>query len=311
MGQESVKRKFYFYSIEAGYVNQTNTIIQYQNIAEPFYKLFCDIQKLKYSNKDYTINYLLYQNMDGNYIYIHVDNISKEKIEFKLMLCRDKLLPFIEEDGKLKPISELFTNKKQKLAEVTHCVLYLEKNILGMEYNFAGAKTKNLIIYLEAKAKYGKVVNIKIDNLINEETLEKLQNNGEMSLLHIKVISGSKAIKQLIDADNAFNSLNITTGNIDFVELALRRGITKKKPGFIIEGLTQNVLKEIFKQNKPDFDTFSVKYGRGSDIIDLLNENFVCKSEFMPISSTKIIEDADAYNVMNEYYNHEILDYFS
>lgn len=142
MGQESVKRKFYFYSIEAGYVNQTNTIIQYQNIAEPFYKLFCDIQKLKYSNKDYTINYLLYQNMDGNYIYIHVDNISKEKIEFKLMLCRDKLLPFIEEDGKLKPISELFTNKKQKLAEVTHCVLYLEKNILGMEYNFAGAKTK-------------------------------------------------------------------------------------------------------------------------------------------------------------------------
>ncbi len=311
MGNETVKRKFYFYSIEAGYLNQSNTVVQYENIADPFYKLFCDIQKLKYSNTDFSNNYLLYQNMYGDYVYIHIDRISKEKIEFKLMLCRDKLLPFIEEDGKLKPIYELFTNKKQKLAEVTHCVLYLEKNVLGMEYNFAGAKTKDLIIYLEAKAKYGSVVNIKIDNLVNEDTIEKLQNNGEMSLLHIKVLSGSKAIKQLADADNAFNSLNISKGNIDYVELALRRGVTKKKPGFIIQGLTRNVLREIFKQNKTDFDKFSVKYGRGNDIIDLLNENFVCKSEFIPISSTKIIEDSDAYDVMNQYYEHEVLSYFN
>lgn len=48
-----------------------------------------------------------------------------------------------------------------------------------MEYNFAGAKTKDLIIYLEAKAKYGKVVNIKIDNLINEETLENFKIMGK------------------------------------------------------------------------------------------------------------------------------------
>lgn len=310
MSNETVKRKFYFYSVEAGYLNQSNTVTKYDNIADPFYKLFCDIQKLEYSNTDFSSNYLLYQNMYGDYVYIHIDSINKEKIEFKLMLCRDKLLPFVEENGVLKPIYELFTNKKQKLAEVTHCVLYLEKNVLGMEYNFAGAKVKDLIIYLEAKAKYGNVVNIKIDNLVNEDTIEKIQNNGEMSLLHIKVLSGSKAIKQLADADNAFNSLNIASGNIDYVELVLRRGVTKKKPGFIIQGLTKDVLKEIFKKNKTDFDKFSLRYGRGNDIIDLLNENFVCKRDFIPISNTKIIEDSDAYDLMNQYYKYEVLSYF-
>ncbi len=304
--EKKVKRRFFYYSLTGRYLDLSdNTLKSCDNMAFTMKKALKNINDLTYSDKDFSKTSLLHRNGDGNYIYIKIDSVSKKSIMFRLLLCRDNLLPFIEENGDLTPLSDMIT-RNQKMAEITHCVLFMDKAVLAMEFNFAGAKTKDLAEYLTAKSNSTLLKEIEIPNLVNGNSLKKLKGDEELFLLQMKVAANSEAIKELLAEDDAFKALDCKRRNIDSVELVLRRRPGKKRSGFIIPCINADFIGRIFKKYKTDFGNVKVKYGYGTETIDLLAENYVCKADFVPVKKTKTIDKDEAYDVMDSYYKREV-----
>lgn len=304
----TVNRRFFYYTVDIKHIDGApNTAITCKDPKASLIETFKRIQKLKYHNSIFTPQYVVHQNSDGNYIYIIIDNLKSNKIEFRLLLCRDKLLPYIEENGKLTPLSNLLANSFQRMAEITHCIFFLNTNTMAMEYNFAGAKIKELAEYLINKADYEYLSDISFLNLININTLKKLKANEEMSLLSIKVNANAYVINELIKADPSFKALNCNVDNVDQVELILRRRVSKKKSGFIINGINSTFIGKLFVNNKSDFGRFKVRYGYGTEEIDLLSDNFICKESFVPVGKTKTIDSEEAYQKMFQYYKDNVV----
>lgn len=301
----SVKRKFYYYSIETRHIDKTTNIANPCNDpSQSLIKVFEGFKNLKYSNNIFTERYIFHQNRDGNYIYVTVDEVNKKYIKFQLLLCRDNLFPYIEENGKLTPLSTLLSGGNKKLAEVSHGIIFLESNILALEYNFAGAKRNDLAEYIDAKSNYFVATNF--PNLLNIDALKKLKASNEMSLFKIRVLSNSAVIGMLTQADSSFGALKCMKENVDYVELVLRRRTTKNKPGFTIPILNKEFVGKIFKLYKDDFDSLKIRYESGTEEIDLLSDQFVCNKPFVPIEKTKTILAAEAYNTMITFYDDSV-----
>lgn len=299
-------RKFYYYTYSIEYFNsETNTNCIYNNLTEKVLDIFYKIKELPYDDKNFDKNFCIFKNRNEDYFYMFIDSIDKEYIQFRLLICRDKLLPFIEKDGKVTPLSSVLKNS-QKLAEVTHCILFPKYGILGMEYNYSGAKAKDLTAYILNKFESQEVLNFPIVNLINMDSLKKLHSSKEMSLLNIKVISNSKVIEELIKEDTAFEALDCKKNNIDQVELCFRTRTSKKRKGFKFPCINPEFVGRLFTNYKQDFDKFKVKYGYGMEEVDVLSENFVCSSKFIPIESTKTIDKSDAYDTIKEYFENHV-----
>ena len=79
--------------------------------------------------------------------YVIVDNITKEAIKFRIVLCRNNALPFVENNGELSSLTEYLPNGFS-LAEITHCVIFPEDGIMGAEYNYAGARPSVISDYV-------------------------------------------------------------------------------------------------------------------------------------------------------------------
>lgn len=305
-----IERKFYYYGSRAYYVVGSDEK-QVPNYSLAIRNVFKDIAKLKYSNRLFDQQHLLYKKNDGTYIYIVVDDSvdldTCSSIRFQLIQCRDNLLPCIEEKGKLTPLKDFLKGRNQKLAEITHCVLFLDKRVLAMEYNYAGAKKPELVSYLFDKIDKSKVSRISFESLLNSKTINKLSDDGEMSLLRIKVRRGSNVAKKLAEKDDVFKALAVKNEGIDYVEVVLRAHTTKNKKGFKIPNFNMKLIKDILSKHKEDIDDLKVKYGRGTDLIDLLDENYVCKEGFVPIDRTKLIKSEEAYKKMEDYYYKMVL----
>lgn len=303
----NIKRKFYFYNIEAKYADLSSNIVRlYKNPENALIKTFEGFQRLKYSNNRYTKEYLFHQNRDGNYVYVITDEINEDYIKFQLLLCRDKLLPFIEEGGKLTPLTVLLSGGNKKLAEISHGVIFLKSNILALEYNFAGAKRNDLAEYIDNKTVSTLMANTYFSNLLNIDALKKIKENNEMSLFRIRVLSNSSVISMLTKADSSFEALKCKKENIDYVELILRRRITKNKRGFKMPAINRELIAKMFKAHKDDFDALKVKYGSGTDEIDLLSDQFVCSDSFIPVEKTRTILASEAYSAMINYYEENV-----
>lgn len=302
----TVKRRFYFYSIYAKSKNNKEWT-DHTELTNVLNNTFNEINKLVYSNDKFGTGYQVFKNKDGNYVYMIINAMSSEYIKFQLVLSRDKLLPYVEEEGKITPLSDLFTNKKQRLAEITHGILFRKTNTLALEYNNNGAKKRDLVEYIESKSSI--IGEILFTNLVNPETLSKLKNKEEMSLLRLRVKSNSAVIGMLIQQDTAFNSLNCKKDGIDSVEVILRRRITKKKPGFKFDCLNKDFVSKLFKKYKEDFDYFNLRYASGTEELDMLNDQFICKESFVPISTSRTIPKEEAFNTIIVYYNESVKKY--
>lgn len=304
--EKRVRRRFFYYNLNGYYLdNISNTTKTCSNMAETMKKALRKIHGLRYSDKDFSKTSLLQKNEEGNYVYIKIDEVSKRHIYFRLLLCRDNLLTYIEENGDLTPLSDMI-KKNQKMAEITHCALFMDRSILAMEYNFAGAKAKDLAVYLQEKSDTEILTEIEIMNLINPDSLKKLKDEEEMSLLQIKIDASSEAIEELIEEDDAFKALNFKKDNIDVVELVLRRRPSKTRAGFVVPCINADFMGNILKKYKTDFRNVKVKYGYGTEAIDLLAENYVCRADFIPVKKTKTIDKDEAYGVMDDYYKKEV-----
>lgn len=306
-----VKRNFYYYDyVLEKFDIKENLVTEYENSVKNLVmiKVIQKIKNLEYCEDDFSMEKLISKNKDGNYTYLIVDEESEEHIHFRLVFGRDRLLPYTELNGDIEPLSKLL-KKRQKLAEITHCVFFKKENIFSLEYNFSGGKVKDLRDYIIDKSNREEIAMFNIFNLVNIDTLKKIKKDEQMSLLDIKVRTGSEIIADLIREDEVFEGLNCKKDNVEEVSLCLKSKVTSKKPGFFIN-MNKETIRDIFKKKKQDITKFRIKYGYGMEQIDLLSENFVFCDNFIPIENTKTIKKEDAYEAMVNYFNKEIKKYY-
>ena len=174
MTTKQIDRKFLYYDARTFRI-VGNDETEIKDFEKTLREILKRIASLTYSNSKFDKKHVLYKKNSGNYLYMVVDSDvdinNANAIRFQLIQSRNDLLPCVEEGGKLTPLSDLFTSKTQKLAEITHGVLFLKERVLGLEYNNAGAKKNDLMLYLIDKAYGSEISRISFVNLINDNTL--------------------------------------------------------------------------------------------------------------------------------------------
>jgi len=304
----TLKRLFYYYKAKGQYLpNSSNTMKNVDDISKVLKNVFKEIKELEYINGDYSNKSLLYQNDFDENIFIEIDKQDDSSIEFRLLLCRRSLLPFIEDNGELESLS-IIMKEYQTLAEITHCIYFAESNIFAIEYNKSGAKAKDLASYIESKTKELDILDIV--NLINIDTLKKIKEDKEISSFEFEALKGSKAISELIEADSAMKALNYNIEGLDKVCIKLTAKGTKSNPGFLLNFMNYSFVSKFMKSNKEDIRKFKVKYGYGAESVDLLSDKFVCKVDNGIVTeNTKTMDKNMAYSKMREYYNQYVASY--
>jgi hypothetical protein len=300
MQNAKVKRRFYYYNLVTRYLDATGTMRKHTDMKSELTKAFQHYMTLIYDDKSCDSHSIVYKTTDGDYVYILVDEINSDKIKFRLILSRDSLYPYLDKNGSLTSLYDILTDKTQKVAEVTHGVIFLNKGVLGLEYNSNGAKTGLLAQYIDNKS--GNINLIEIDNMLNLNTLHKLRSDKELSLFRIKVKTNSEVISELIKNDDTFTALDCKEKNIQYAELVLSTRTSKKRHGFMFDFFNTDFVSKLFKHHKEDFEQLAVKYGYGCEEIDLLSDRFVLKQDFLPVSRSRNIKSDDAYNSIDGYY---------
>ena len=144
-----VQRNFYYYDIYLmKHINDNLTKIDNQE--EIFYEIFEHILKIQKKIEKGALDpdEIAVSIDNGDKIYILVDkNVRGCPIEFRLVLCRADALPLVENNGLLNFLAD-YLPKNFTLAEITHCVIFPQYNIMGAEYNFSGARPTAIKPYL-------------------------------------------------------------------------------------------------------------------------------------------------------------------
>lgn len=236
------------------------------------------------------LNDIHYLTDRGDYLYVLVDEIIEYTIKFRLVRCRTNAFPYIDMEGELEKITTKIEGEFD-VAEVTHCVIFADKNILGAEYNSSGARATSLSILFDER-NY-EVESLKILSKINREAINKLQKNRRYKLFTITVRNSPEIIKKLVDKD----LLGAAFGDFEFdtYTISIKRRITKNKSGFIPPfGIDE--IEDLLKSNGDQITKFTVDQGLYTKEINLLSEKMMVKADFEYDKDERILDSNQVYN---------------
>ena len=309
----SVNRSFYYYDVDLFDFDKTgNTMVKVKNQEMRFNEIFSYIKDINdqigesssNSEKKRLQEKIEFPTSDGDKIYVIVDKINDDNIRYRLILCRKNALPLVEKDGILTFLTD-YLPKDFSLAEITHCVLFQKDGIMGAEYNYAGARAKYIADYLSFGLK--KIPFVTCRPKINEKAFEKIIDGEPYGYFLLSVKNSPEMRAELSKRQGVFSALLHCSENVDEYEICLKRRITKKKDGF--EGLlTKSEMEEFVKNHKEGIKQFKVSQGAKKDAIDLINDKFVCTSNFVQ-TNNKSIDADEAYGVIISYYGSVVKDY--
>lgn len=236
------------------------------------------------------LNDIRYLTEKGDYIYILVDEIVDNIIKFRLVRSRTNAFPYIDMEGKLEKITAKIEGEFD-VAEVTHCVIFANKNIMGAEYNSSGARAAALSVLFDER-NY-EIESLKILSKINEEVISKLRKDRKYKLFTITVKNAPEIIKKLTDK----NLLGAAFGDFEFdtYTITIKRRITKNKSGFIPPfGIEE--IEDLLKNNGDQITKFSVDQGLYTKELNLLSEKMMVKTEFEYDKDERILDSKQVYN---------------
>lgn len=236
-------------------------------------------------------------------IEVFVDNGDKVEsgfpIEFRLVLCREDALPYVEDKGLLKFLSE-YLPKNFLLAEVTHCVIFPEYNIMGAEYNFSGARATAIRAYLPRI--YSKIEYVYCANRLDDNVLNKLRADEKFSLFSISVKNGSGAMTELMNKRSIFGLPFVDIPDVDVFEVTLKRRKSKRHGGFDCPIPVEDI-NDFIKNYREDIKSFKVSQRAiQTDAIDLLHDKLVQVSQ-MTKTINKIIDSKEAYREIKTFFD--------
>lgn len=293
---KKVSRKIYYYDIECFNVNNDSRNLE--EIANPQRILKETFENYKeiYENIE-TRHKLSYEQMNGNKLFIIVDEINSDRVNFRAVLSRIDLLPFVEKDGNLEKLSN-YIDDDQNIAELTHCILYLQTNILGIEMNHSGAKANAIINYINHKSN---IDFIECTIKLEKDQYKKLIEDKKFTLFKIALKANSKAMDDILSKKTVFT--NMRSYGVDTLELQLKCKHTKNNTEGMDIPLSIDEMKKLSSDYVEDLETLKVSQGRiVNDCIDLLADKLVSVTEYYSSEERSIIS-AKVYDSINKSYN--------
>jgi hypothetical protein len=279
-------------------------------------QLFEQINSLKYIEEnpfDFSSRY--YQIQEGNVLFVIIDfQSSKDYIEGRAIVSRKNLLPELEQNGELKPLTDIIPSNSG-LAETSHFVYFLEKSIIGFETNYYGPRPTQLAAYLQSKAN-NIIEAINLKPILNLDVENKLKNIREVALLSIEIHkNGAYVLQQLNENLSRAFEAAASFSEAETVEIILRKKKYSKK-GFIINQIKDKILNILSDQSsREQFLKFrgDAYYNNGEQALrhfDLLEDKMIVTKKVLLVDKkSKKVNSKSAYSAIIQSYN-ELHDVF-
>ena len=309
MSKNSVNRSIYYYDI-AVFDNQENSqeLTRIKDQKDTIIKCFENIEQLNVELEEETDEFkrieilkTLEQNtINGDKLYVLVDNIEKNTgiIRFRIILCRQDALPFIEQSGQLKNIVSMIKGDFN-IAEVTHCVIFAKYGVMGAEFNYNGARPSSISHYIP---KFNsKILHFSCVGKMRNDVFERIVDEGEYSLFELGIKNSPEMRRVLRDDMGMLQAFTQDIPDIDTYEVVIKRRITKKKKGFVLP-IGVERMKNFINNNRESIEKFRVSQGAYKDSIDLLSDKLVCKSEFV-LTENRSIDSNSIYGITENYFD--------
>lgn len=237
---------------------------------------------------------------NGDKVYIIVDKVeAKQPIEFRLVLCRSDALPYVEKNGLLDFLTN-YLPQNFSLAEITHCVVFPEYNIMGAEFNFSGARATSIKAYLPRI--FGKIEYVHCINRLNSKVLDRLRKGEGFSLFQLSVKNNSEAMRKIIESKSIFTLPFVNIPEVDTFEITLKRRKGMKSPGFE-SPIPVDTLDNFIKECRDDIKYFKISQGSiQNDAIDLLHDKLV-KTSSITKTVNKTIDSKEAYHEIKTFFD--------
>lgn len=302
MSKSTVERSIYYYDFYTR--NKIGNTDKYDYSAILIKNFLIDLQQKQAGSDSY--EQFLKPTRNGNNMFVIVDDIEKTLIKFRIVLCRDDALPFIEKNGNLETLGS-YIDSDQSIAEITHCIYFCDYGILGAEYNASGARATAIVEYLQRFELTEGIITCR--HKLNFDAYAKLIDDEEFTLFDFSVKSNSDAYNDMLAKKSIFSSIQKTVPDADAFEVVLKKRKTKKNKfsGFVLP-FTKNETKELLEKYREDIIKFNVSQGSIADKIDLLSDKFVNKVTLVR-TAERTIDSNDMYSRINNYFNGSVVQY--
>lgn len=247
--KENTKRKeIYFYKpVLQKYEKSTNSFKLIDNTNGELKNIFNRIKELSLDKKAQNNIYVKRDNNTYNYIAIDFSNDSY--IYGQIICSANDIYPSLEEDGRLSPLKEKLPNGSN-LAHITHFVIFLDDNIIGVEYNNTGCRPSSISNYINEKFKAEYMLSL--NEAINSTTETKLNKTKLVKEIDLTLDKSSISKFQseqgeLFEALQATQNLAKNICDDDRFTISVR---LKSRTGFKITEDIKNGLKSLVRKDE-------------------------------------------------------------
>ena len=210
---------------------------------------------IKSLSRDHLSENNMYMDIDSKkYYYMDIDDITSDFIRGRIISSSSDVYPSIENSGNLSSLQDKLP-RDSKLADITHFVVFINKGIIGVEYNNKGARPTTIAKYVTTKllSKYY----MSFVNIINKSTEDKLKSIKKVKSLEIKIDKSSIVSNNVVEGElfSAFDNAEKMAKNVlQDDNLMITINIQSKKGFNISEQLKKGLLvfkkeNELIKRN--------------------------------------------------------------
>lgn len=298
---EQIKRSMYYYNMFSLVKDgKTYAMMKSQNYLYKFFSLLKEEQSKSNDYQDFV------ESTSRGETIIYIDRQENNNFYFRIALCRENALPYIEKNGQLESLGSYIGND-QNIAEVTHCVFFSDYCILGVEYNYNGPRCSLIPEYISKRDEDAPVV--QCHPKLNYDAYEKLLKDEEYSLFEFAFSPDSKVYTEFLSSKSIFNIFQKATPEADIIEVCIKKRKTKRNEykGFTLPFQDQEI-KKLLDKYRDDIKKFIVSQDKLSEGIDLLSDKFVGKVTLIKTKDRTI--DADAmYLEIYKYFELRVKEY--
>lgn len=267
------------------------------------------LKKFQFSKKKTIDKKYILSTENGDNLFIITDEITDEFISFRIVLCKINALPLIEENGSLEEL-EKYINKKQNIAEITHCVYFKDSGIVGAEFNFSGARMSALNWYiprvLHIDGDVNRLYEVKFIPRLHDKSYERLAKNETMTLFDMRFKPNTEAYKNVLANKSLFRGAVSSVPDAEVIEITVKRRKNKKNEQTGMNDiLNLDELKELVTKYKDDIGRLYISQGSYSDGVDLLSDKLVTKADIIR-TQKRTIDSKDAYKKIKGFYEEEV-----
>lgn len=305
--ENSVTRSLYYYDfIWNVYDDNRNRYTPIKRQDERFTHF---LEKFHFSKKETVDKKYILSTEKGDNIFIITDGINEECITFRIVLCKTNALPLIEEEGNLEDLED-YINKKQNIAEITHCVYFKDSGIVGVEFNFSGARISALhwyvprVLHIDGDVDY--IYDIKFIPKLHDKSYEKLAKNETLTLFNMCFKPDTEAYKDVLAHRSLFRGAVSSVPDAEIIEITVKRKKSKKNQYIgMNDVLDMDEIKSLVTQYRDDLGKFYISQGSYKDGVDLLSDKLVTKVDIIR-TQRRTIDSKDAYKKIKEFYEEEV-----